>query len=87
MQYFNFFNCCGLHPVASVTTTSFGGAVNRNNLLFHIPLFTSLHVTASTGHPQVEYTQSFLKAITPTTDPILGYTVYYFKLYYVIRYN
>jgi hypothetical protein len=25
--------------------------------------FTSLHVSASTGHPQVKYTQSFLKAI------------------------
>jgi hypothetical protein len=53
----------------------FGGAVNRNNFYFLILLFTSLHVSASTGHPQVKYTWSFLKTITPTTDPFLGYTV------------
>jgi hypothetical protein len=42
--------------------------------------FTSLHVSASTGHLQVKYTQSFLEAITPTTDLFLGYTVYYLIL-------
>jgi hypothetical protein len=43
--------------------------------------FTSLHVSASTGHPQVKYTQSScLKAITPTTDPFLGHRGYYFIL-------
>jgi hypothetical protein len=35
----------------------------------------------------VKYTQSFLKAITPTMGPFLGYTVYHFKLRYVIYYN
>jgi hypothetical protein len=50
--------------------TCFGGAVNRNNFYFLILLFTSLHVSASTGHLQVKYTQSFLKAITLTTDPV-----------------
>jgi hypothetical protein len=35
----------------------------------------------------VKYTQSLLKVITPTTDPFLGYTVYYLKLCYVIYYN
>jgi hypothetical protein len=29
----------------------------------------------------------FLKAITPTTDQFLDYTVYYFELCYVIYYN
>jgi hypothetical protein len=54
-------------------------------LLFtFILLFTSLHVLAFTGHPQVKYTQQFLKAIKSTTDPFLGYPVHYFKLYYVI---
>jgi hypothetical protein len=52
--------------------------------LFHIPLFTSLHVSASAGHTQVQYTQSFLKANTPGTDPFLGHTVHSFKLCYVI---
>jgi hypothetical protein len=49
--------------------------------------FTSLHVSASTGHPKAKYTQSFLEAITPTTDQFLGYTAYYFILCYVIYYN
>jgi hypothetical protein len=54
----------------------FRGTVNRNKVyLFPFLLFTSLHVSASTGHPQVKYTQSFLKAITPTTDPFSGYKV------------
>jgi hypothetical protein len=44
------FNFWGLHPVASVTMTCFGCAVNRNSFLFHFLLFTSLHVSASTGH-------------------------------------
>jgi hypothetical protein len=35
----------------------------------------------------LEYTQSFLQVIMPTTDPFLGYTVNYFKLCYVIHYN
>jgi hypothetical protein len=52
----------------------FGGAVNRSNFYFLILLFTSLHVSASTGLPQVKYTLSFLKDITPITDP-------FFRLY------
>jgi hypothetical protein len=32
----------------------FAGAVNRNSFYFLILLFTSLHVSASTGHPQVK---------------------------------
>jgi hypothetical protein len=67
--------------------TCFGGAVNRNNFYFLILLFTSLHVSASTSHFQVKYAQSFLKSITPTMDPFLGYTVHYFILCYVIYYN
>jgi hypothetical protein len=67
--------------------TCFGCAVNRNNFYFLILLFTSLHVPASTGHPQVKYTQPILKAITPTTDPFLGYRVHYFKLCYVVHYS
>jgi hypothetical protein len=39
-----------------VSMTCFGCAVNCNSFLFHILLFTSLHVSASTGHPQVKYT-------------------------------
>jgi hypothetical protein len=62
----------------------FGGAINRNNLYFLILLFTSLQVKASTGHPHVKYTQTFLEAIMPTTDPFLGSTVYYFILCYVL---
>jgi hypothetical protein len=31
-------------------------AVNSNNVLVHILLFTSLNVSAFTGHPQVKYT-------------------------------
>jgi hypothetical protein len=46
--------------------TYFGGAVNRNNFYFLILLFTSLHVSASIGHPQVKYTFTCLKAITTT---------------------
>jgi hypothetical protein len=60
--------------------TSSRGAVNRKSFYFLILLFTSLHVSDPTGHPHVKDTQSFLEAITPTTDPFLGYTVYYFKL-------
>jgi hypothetical protein len=37
----------------------FWGAVNRSNLYFLILLFTSQHVSASTGHPQVKYTIVF----------------------------
>jgi hypothetical protein len=61
-------NFWGLHPVTSIIMTCFGGAVNRNNFYFLLLLFTSLHVLASTGHPQVKYTQSFLEAITSTKD-------------------
>jgi hypothetical protein len=67
----------------STPMTCFGGAVNRNSFHFLILFLTSLHVSASTGHPQVKSTQSFLEAVTPTTD-ILGYTVYYFILCYVM---
>jgi hypothetical protein len=68
-------------------TSSFGVFRQSEQFLFHILLFTSLHVSASVGHPQAKYTQSFFKAIKPTMDPFLGYTVHYFKLYYVIYYN
>jgi hypothetical protein len=49
--------------------------------------FTTLHVSASTGHLQVKYIQSFLEAITPTRDLFLGYTVCYLILCYAIYYN
>jgi hypothetical protein len=49
---------------------------------FHI-----LHVSASIDHPQVNDTQPLLKAVMPTSDPFLGYTVYYFILCYVIRFR
>jgi hypothetical protein len=55
------------------TMNSSGRAVNNNNFLFHILLFTSLRVSAPTGHPQVQYTQSFLEAITTTADPFRLY--------------
>jgi hypothetical protein len=38
-----------------ITNVCFGGAVNRNSFYFLILLFTSLHVSASTGHPPVKY--------------------------------
>jgi hypothetical protein len=72
------------HCVCTETMSSSVCTVSSSNLCF---IFTSLHVTASTGHHQVQYTQPFLKTITPETDPFLGYTVYYFKLRYVIYYN
>jgi hypothetical protein len=50
--------------------TYFGGAVNCNSFLFYILLFKSLHVSASTGDPQVKYTQSFLKAILYKNDKL-----------------
>jgi hypothetical protein len=49
--------------------TCFWGAVNRNNFLCRILLFTSLNVSASRGHPQVKFTQPFLVAITRLTEP------------------
>jgi hypothetical protein len=75
----------GLWPLTSMTC--FGGAVNRNNFYILVLFFTSLHISTSTNHPQVKYTQSFLETITPTKNPFLGYTVYYFILCYVIYYN
>jgi hypothetical protein len=59
------------------TLTSFCMCRQSQQFLFHILLFTSLHVSASTGHPQAKYTQPLLKAITPATDQFLGYTVHY----------
>jgi hypothetical protein len=41
-----------------------------------LSFYTPPHVSALIGHLQVEYTQSLTEAITPTTDPILGYTIY-----------
>jgi hypothetical protein len=38
--------------------------------------YTQLHVSALMCHLQVQYTQSLIEAITPTTDPFLGYTIY-----------
>jgi hypothetical protein len=35
----------------------------------------------------MKYSQSFLKAITPTMDPFLGYAIHHFKLYFVVYYN
>jgi hypothetical protein len=64
---------CWRHLISSLTC--FGGDIDCNSFNFLILLFTSLHVSASTGHPQVKYTQSFLKAITPATDLFLRYTV------------
>jgi hypothetical protein len=58
--------------------TCFLGAVNRNNFYFIILLFTSLHVSASTGHLQVKYTQSFFKSYYAYNGSVLGYTVHYF---------
>jgi hypothetical protein len=46
------FNCVKIHIYIHVYDL-FGGAVNCNNFYFLI-LFTSLHVSASTGHPQVK---------------------------------
>jgi hypothetical protein len=46
-------------------------------------LYPPLHITTCfglSGHPQVKYTQSFLKAITPTMDPFLGHTAHYFQI-------
>jgi hypothetical protein len=62
----------GFHLVASVTMACFGGCRQLQQFFyFLILLFTSLHVSASTGHPQVKYiyTVVFLKAIMPATDP------------------
>jgi hypothetical protein len=76
-----------MHRLRVTCYDLFWGAVNSNNFYFLILLFTSLHVSTSTGHPQVKYTQSFLKAITPTTDPFLGYAVHYLIICYVMYYN
>jgi hypothetical protein len=51
------FNFWVLHPVASFTMTSLWVCRQSQQFLFHILLFTSLHVPVSTGHPQVEYTR------------------------------
>jgi hypothetical protein len=43
-----------------MSMTCYRCAINHNNFLFHILLFTSLHVSTSTGHPQVKiYTVVF----------------------------
>jgi hypothetical protein len=49
----------------------FGCVTNRNNFYF-IFSYSHHYVSASTGHHLVQYTQSFLNAITPTADPVLG---------------
>jgi hypothetical protein len=56
----------------TLSMTCFECTVNRNNFYFLILFFISLHVSVSTGHPQVKYTVIFKH----TTDPFLGYTVY-----------
>jgi hypothetical protein len=76
-----------LFSYTRILVTCFGGAVNRNNFYFLILLFISLHVSASRGHPQVKFAQSFSAAITATTDPCLVCTVNFFILCYVIYYN
>jgi hypothetical protein len=49
--------------------------------IFLISFYTPLHVSALMGHPHLEYTQSLMEAITPITDPFLGYTIYTDPLY------
>jgi hypothetical protein len=65
---------------AQISVTCFGCAVNHNNFFISYSLF---HITTCFGLYRPSsgeiYTQSFLKAITPTTDPFLGYTVHYLK--------
>jgi hypothetical protein len=53
----------------------FWGIVNRNDFYFLILLFTSPHVSASTGHPQVKYTQSFFKSYYAYNDRLCGLVV------------
>jgi hypothetical protein len=79
------FNFWGLHPVASVTATSFGGAVNLNNLYFifsysHHYMFLSLQAILRLN------IQSFLEAITPTTDPFLVCAVCIYIYIYIYIY-
>jgi hypothetical protein len=45
--------------------------------------YTPLHVWALMGHPQVEYKQSLMHVITPTTDPFLGYIIYTYIFIYI----
>jgi hypothetical protein len=49
----------------------------QSQQFFSFP-YSPIHIiiSASTGHPHVQYTQPFLDAITPTLDPFLGYTVH-----------
>jgi hypothetical protein len=56
--------------------------------IFVFSLYTPLQVSDLMGYHHVEYTQSFIDAITPTMDPFLGYTTYkYISLasYYIIH--
>jgi hypothetical protein len=51
------------------------------SIVYFLTLFyPSLHVSALMGHLQMEYTQSFMEAIMPTTDPFLSYTLYTYIL-------
>jgi hypothetical protein len=60
-------NTCGEENLYECSYKSyFWCAVSHNNFYFLILLFTSLHASASTGHPQVKYTQPFLKATSGT---------------------
>jgi hypothetical protein len=50
--------------------------------IFLISFYTPLLVSALMGHLQEEHRQSLMEAITPTTDPSLGYTVYSYNCNY-----
>jgi hypothetical protein len=41
--------------------------------IFLFSFYTPLHISALMSHLQVQYTQSFMEAIAPTTDPFLCY--------------
>jgi hypothetical protein len=56
----------GVPSIASMFSIAF---------IFLFSFCTPLPVSALMGHLQVEYTQSLMEAITPTTDPFLGYTI------------
>jgi hypothetical protein len=87
MDIYILFNFGGLHSVVSVTMTCFGCAVNRNKFFIS---YSPFHITTCFGPYRTssdENIQVVFKAITPTTVPVLGYTVHYFTLCYVIYYN
>jgi hypothetical protein len=64
----------------------FWGCRQSQQFLFPYSLFTPLHVSVSTRHLQVEYTQSFLEAIMPAPDPFLAY-IYIVVLFLIMSCN